>query len=126
MQIVSNLGDPRTITKVSKTRTIAGVVCDEYTIEIYPPECPESYVSVKAWYDPQTWVTMRYEEYVDVYTIDFNGIPHVGNRLTFWFEIESIEYGKVKQSDIDAILNEWLKTHTPKDISNDSEHGSDW
>jgi hypothetical protein len=112
----SGTGYPQTLKKASKTRTIAGVVCDEYTIETTITPLDYTYVSVKAWYDPQTWVIMRYEKYdYD----NFEGTIRMDYRLTYWFEVESVEYGKVKQSDIDAILNEWLKTHTPKDTSED-------
>jgi hypothetical protein len=101
------------------TRTIAGIQCTGYSIHKRQQSGTTDIQEImhKVWYDPATNITMRYEEY------------HTGvydNHLDYWFQINEIEFGKVKPSDIDALLNDYLSTHSPTDISDDDEPGSGW
>jgi hypothetical protein len=97
-------------------KTIAGVQCVGYSINetFEQGTLYQEIVLHKVWYDAKTNVVMRYEEYND------------DNELIYWFEINEIEYGKVKKEDLDAILNEWLKTNNPKDISGEDRAGEYW
>jgi hypothetical protein len=106
---------------VEETRTIAGIQCTGYAIRkrYQQGNIDVELVSHKVWYDPTTNVTMRYEEY------DASSY-YLENHLDYWVQIDEIEYGKVKQADIDALLNDYLSTHNPTDISDHEEPGSGW
>jgi hypothetical protein len=97
-------------------KTIAGIQCSGYAIHKKTEQGTLITENVlhKVWYDPQTNIPMRYEEYDS------------DNDMTYWFEITAIEYGTVTKNHIDTILNEWLETHDPTDISNYEYPGTDW
>jgi hypothetical protein len=101
-------------------KTIAGIQCDGYSVhekhEYAASTNNQEFILHKGWYDPQTNVVMRYEEYTTTNE----------NLLQYWFEINEIEYGKVTVSEMDAILNNYLKTNNPKDISTEEEPGTNW
>ncbi|MDR1154437.1 MAG: hypothetical protein LBL04_06975 [Bacteroidales bacterium] len=109
-----------TVTKAEKAATIAGRLCNMYTVVetlyVYNSNGAVSSDATirKAWYDPETNVTMRVEEYDRVYG------------LRYAAEITEIEYGKVTVIQIDKILENYLKSYTPKDISNDDDPGYSW
>lgn len=67
----------------------------------------------KVWYDPETSLAMRVEEY-DTYG------------LRYTVEITEIEYGKVTVAQLDKILDSYLKTHNPTDVSDSENPGWDW
>ncbi|MDR1729265.1 MAG: hypothetical protein LBR52_01225 [Prevotellaceae bacterium] len=100
-----------------ESKTIAGIQCEGYAVrkkETYNGEDRNERLLYKVWYDSKTSVTMRYEGYT------------VYNELTYWFEINEIEYGNIKKEDIQNILDEWLKNNDPKDVSDSDEPGSWW
>jgi len=105
-----------TVSKADNERTIAGQLCNMYTVTktLFLANGASSDLTVrKAWYDPKTNVTMRVEEY------DAYGLMYV-------VEITEIEYGKVTVGQLDKILENYLKSHTPKDVSQDESPGWDW
>jgi hypothetical protein len=125
--IITTLGqitEILSVTKIEKAVTVAGVLCDEYTVRVQREET--DYIAYRMLHDPTHDVTMSYKSYEYYARWGAAGVIERGTYDDYWFEITEIEYGKVKQSDIDAILNEWLKTHTPTDISDDDEHGANW
>jgi hypothetical protein len=102
------------------TRTIAGKQCPGYSVNIKSEQGTSilDQVQYKVWYDPDTHVGMRYEDYSTGNTSK--------NELSYSFEITNIEYGNVTKAQVDALLNAWLATHNPKDISDEDEPGSGW
>jgi hypothetical protein len=125
--IVTTLGqitETLSVARTEKAATVAGILCDEYTVRVQRRET--DYIAYRILHDSKHDVTMSYKSYKYYARWGAPGVIERGTYDDYWFEITEIEYGKVKQSDIDAILNDWLKTHTPKDISDDSEPGADW
>ena len=106
-----------TVSKADNNLTIAGRLCNMYTVTqtLYLANGASSDHTVrKAWYDPETNVTMRVEEYDGVYGLRYTA------------EITEIEYGKVTVVQLDKILDDYLKTHSPTDVSNDENPGWNW
>jgi hypothetical protein len=111
--------------EIEEQRTIAGVVCEGYSVhekhEFADALKNQEFILWYVWYDPETNVTMRYEEYrVPDPMLAFD------NMLTYWFQIDEIEYGTVTVSEMDAILDSYLATNSPIDISDDEEAGVNW
>jgi hypothetical protein len=106
-----------TVTKVDKAATIAGRLCNMYTVTttlFLANGNSMDFIVRKAWYDPETNVTMRVEEYDSVYGLRYTA------------EISEIEYGKVTVAQLDKILDDYLKTRNPTDVSDDENPGWDW
>jgi hypothetical protein len=113
--------------------TIAGRKCTKYAcysmsyIEISGQFMAGSHTNFVLWYsvwfDPETDIIMRFE----VWDAEVN-MEHIAQAtdIKYRFEINEIEFNKVQKADIDAILNNYLSTHTPKDVSGDEEPGAGW
>jgi hypothetical protein len=103
------------VTKLEKERTVAGRLCNMYTVTetFFSGNSSMDFTVHKVWYDPETSLTMRVEEY-DAYG------------LSYLVEITEIEYGKVTVAQLDEILDNYLKTHKPTDVSDDENPGWNW
>jgi hypothetical protein len=104
-----------TVHKTENAKTIAGRLCNAYTVveTLYSGDTSMDFTQRKVWYDPETNLAMRLEAY-DVYG------------LSYIVEITEIEYGKVTVGQLDKILDDYLKTHSPADVSDDENPGWDW
>jgi hypothetical protein len=111
--------------------TIAGIKCTKYSC--YAMSYMEQSGNIiqgrtgfhlwySVWFDPETDIVMRFENW-DYRNPEYNVWT---GYIKYWFEINGIEFDKVKKEDIDTILNNYLSTHTPTDVSDDEARGSGW
>jgi hypothetical protein len=101
-------------------RQIAGINCKGYIFnnrEVNSSTGIEYNTHYTVYYDPATDLTMYYEEDFDK-AINLGGEHH--NKK---FEVTEIEYGKTVKANIDAVLNEYLRTNNPKDVSDTGAAG---
>ena len=105
-------------------KQIAGVNCKGYAFKQRTvntsagTDVTLTYYTV--YYDPATDLTMSYEEDFDK-AVGMGGEHH--NKK---FVVTEIEYGKTKKADVDAVLNEYLSTHNPTNVSSNDNVGESW